>query len=78
MRMAWALVVLLSWLSAVPASAHHPFAAEYDGNKPVTVKGVVAKIAWVNPHAYIYTYGRAMKVARQPPMLSKPAARMRC
>jgi hypothetical protein len=34
--------------------AHHSFAAEYDAAKPVTVKGVVAKVAWMNPHAYIY------------------------
>jgi hypothetical protein len=50
------LIVLLTfscWLTA-HAWAHHSFAAEYDGNKAVTVKGVVAKVAWVNPHAYIY------------------------
>jgi Family of unknown function (DUF6152) len=43
-----------SWLLAACAWGHHSFAAEYDGNKAVTVKGVVAKVAWVNPHAYIY------------------------
>ena len=36
------------------ASAHHSFAAEYDNNKQVTVKGLVQKVAWVNPHAYVY------------------------
>ena len=39
---------------ASSVSAHHSFAAEYDNNKQVTVKGVVQKVAWVNPHAYVY------------------------
>ena len=39
---------------ATSASAHHSFAAEYDNNKQVTVKGVVQKVAWVNPHAYVF------------------------
>jgi len=33
---------------------HHSFAAEYDNNKQVTVKGTVQKVMWVNPHAYVY------------------------
>jgi hypothetical protein len=35
-------------------SSHHSFAAEYDGDKPVTLAGVVAKIDWQNPHIYFY------------------------
>ena len=42
---------------AVSAYAHHPFAAEYDWKKPVTLTGTVTKIEWTNPHAYIYMDG---------------------
>jgi len=41
-------------VSGAPISAHHSFAAEYDSAKPVTLKGVVSKIEWTNPHARFY------------------------
>ena len=41
-------------LAAASVSAHHSFAAEYDANKPVTLKGTVSKIEWTNPHARFY------------------------
>jgi hypothetical protein len=37
-----------------PLLAHHSFAAEYDGTKPITVTGTVTKVEWTNPHARIY------------------------
>jgi hypothetical protein len=34
--------------------AHHSFAAEFDAGKPLTLKGIVTKIEWQNPHTYFY------------------------
>ena len=41
-------------LYSAPASAHHAFAAEFDAKTPVRLQGVVTKVEWVNPHAWIH------------------------
>jgi hypothetical protein len=41
-------------LSGVPAMAHHAFATEFDALKPITMKGIVTKIDWANPHVWFY------------------------
>ena len=36
------------------AEAHHSFAAQYDADQPATLKGVVTKVEWMNPHTRFY------------------------
>jgi len=47
------LLVVLPLTTSRPLDAHHSFAAEYEGDKPVQVQGTVSRIEWANPHIYV-------------------------
>jgi len=40
--------------AVAPAFGHHSFAAEFDDKQPVTLKGSVVKVDWMNPHIWVY------------------------
>jgi hypothetical protein len=45
---------LLVLVASAPASAHHAFAAEFDAKNCSDVTGILTKVAYENPHAYIF------------------------
>lgn len=48
------LVAATALAGAIPAIAHHSFAAEFDGSRSMRLVGTITRIEWSNPHSYFY------------------------
>ena len=53
-RIAIELAMLVIVMAAPPMWAHHAFAAEFDAQKPVKLRGTVVKVEFINPHSWIH------------------------
>ena len=53
-RITGGLILLFCGLLGASAMAHHAFATEFDATKPITLRGVVTKVEWTNPHVWFY------------------------
>jgi hypothetical protein len=47
-------VLAAATLCAASALAHHSFAAEFDMNQPIKLRGTVTEIEFINPHSWIH------------------------
>jgi Family of unknown function (DUF6152) len=54
MRSTAATLALSALMISSSVSAHHSFAAEFDVDKPVSLRGTVTKMEWINPHSWIH------------------------
>jgi hypothetical protein len=53
-KISLALAAAAALFCTLPLLAHHAVSAEFDASKTVTLKGVVSKVDWVNPHIFVY------------------------
>ena len=47
-------LIAVGLLTTASLAAHHAFGAEFDIDRPITLKGMVTKMEWVNPHSWIH------------------------
>jgi hypothetical protein len=72
-------VVVVGMLTGSSVQAHHAFSAEFDANRPIKVKGTIARVDWISPHSWIHldVKDKDGKVERWMFELSNPSAMTR-
>ena len=48
------VLAIMGLAAALPAAAHHSFAAQYDSQQLMTLTGSINKVEWTNPHVYVH------------------------
>jgi hypothetical protein len=48
------LAVTIGVAGAAALLAHHSVPGQFDVSKPMTLKGVISKVDWINPHIYVH------------------------
>jgi hypothetical protein len=48
------MTVAVVFAAGAAVSSHHSFAAEFDANKPIQLRGTVTRVEWINPHTWIH------------------------
>lgn len=51
------------------SDAHHAFAAEFDADKPVLLRGKITRIEWINPHSWLHVSAQMPDGSTQPWMI---------
>ncbi len=58
MRARWYVAVAVAGIGVLGLSmateAHHAFSAEFDANSPVSLRGTITKVEWINPHIWVH------------------------
>jgi hypothetical protein len=55
----WIGLTAIILTATLRLAAHHAFSAEFDANAPVTLRGPVTKVEWINPHAWLHMESKA-------------------